>query len=406
MRAWIEQLKQASQRDKGEWGGQPADDIVKPRGGPAKPLAAPGEAIMERFEAFAQANPHNVKPDTLSYSRKCVEFFAQSLPAGYPASAIDKKAVREWHELLRQLPIKAAEIKEFRGMPIKSIVKANAKIGKPTISRRTQNKYLAALGSFCRWLDKLGYIDGNPVIGMHDMIDKGVQPVRSYTMDELQAIFMSPIFTGFQSDEKDHLPGNLRTRDWRFWLPIIALFTGARLGEITQLLVDDVREETNGNWVLHITEVGDFEKSIKTKGSQRIIPVHRELARVGFLDYHAALKTRGEKRLFPEVCANARGQISGTPSRWYGRYLERIGLKDGRATNFHSFRHTVADAFRRAGCLDAQFSFMLGHTSRETGVTRGYGILTEGELTLRCQMIEAIRYPGLDLLPLVHLPIQ
>jgi integrase len=298
---------------------------------------------------------------------------------------------------LRQLPIKAAEIREFQGMPIKSIVKANAKIGKPTISRQTRNKYLAALGSFCRWLDKLGYIDGNPVIGMHDMIDKGAQPVRSYTMDELKAIFASPIFTGYQSDEKDHLPGNMRTRDWRFWLPIIALFTGARLGELAQLLVDDVREEVNGCWVLHITKVGDLEKSVKTKGSQRVIPVHSELARVGLLEYHATLKARGEKRLFPQIIADGRGHISGTPSRWYGRYLEGIGIKDGKATNFHSFRHTVADAFRRAEFLDAQFGFMLGHTSRETGITRGYGILTEGELKHRQRMVEAIQYPGLDL---------
>ncbi|MBG0810801.1 site-specific integrase [Methylosinus sp. H3A] len=373
MRAWIEQLKQAHLRDEGDWSGRPADEIVKPSGRPATPAAAPGETIMERFEAFAQANPHNVKLDTLNYSRKCIELFAQSLPRGYPASAIDKKSVREWHDLLRQFPVKAAEAKEFRGKTIRAVVQANAVYGKPTISRRTQNKYLAALGSFCRWLDKRGYIDGNPVSGMQDVIDKDAQPVRSYSIEELRAIFSSPIFTGCESDEKDYLPGEVQTRDWRFWLPTIALFTGARLGELSQLLVDDLRE-IEGRWVFHVTQEGDPEKSVKTKGSRRIIPVHGELIRIGILKYHVAMKERSERRLFPEITANTRGQISGTPSRWYGRYLRRIGLKDGKETNFHSFRHTVADAFRRAGYLDAEFGFILGHTRRETGTTRRYGV--------------------------------
>lgn len=403
MRAWIQQLERSRERDLGDWSGRPSDGIVIRPDASTVPCAGPGETIMELFDAFAKANPHNVKADTLNYSRKCVELFAQSLPVGYPASAIDKKTVRDWHDLLHQFPTKAAEITEFRGLPIRAVVKANATLGKPTISRRTQNKYLAALGSFCRWLDKRGHIDGNPVAGMQEIVDKDAQPVRSYTIAELQAIFSSPIYTGYRSNDMDHLPGSLRARDWRFWLPLIALFTGARLGEIAQLLVDDVREQ-EGRWALHVTQEGDPEKSVKTKGSQRIIPVHSELERIGLLEYYATMKGRAEKRLFPELKANTRGQISGTPSRWYGRYLKRIGLKDGKGTNFHSFRHTVADAFRRAGYLDAQFGFMLGHTRRETGTTRGYGVLLEGEVTRRQQMIEAISYPCLDLSHLSYSP--
>src|SRR5215212_7716376 len=57
----------------------------------------------------------------------------------------------------------------------------------------------------------------------------------------LEALFNSPLFTGCQSEEKLHLPGNLQIRDHRYWLPLVMLYSGARPGEITQMHTKDVR---------------------------------------------------------------------------------------------------------------------------------------------------------------------
>jgi integrase len=124
------------------------------------------------------------------------------------------------------------------------------------------------------------------------------------------------------------------------------------------------------------------------------VPVHPGLIKLGLLDYHAQQKAVGETRLFPTAERDTRGHF-GEPSRFFGRYLSKIGVKLDKATNFHSLRHTVADAFRRAGYLDEQFAMLLGHTA---GTTTGrYGILPEGELVHRKAMIDAISYPGLML---------
>jgi integrase len=394
-RAWTQALDRAAERDRGLWDGKPADEIVSPPGASAPSQARLGEAVMEQFEVYAKANPNNVKIDTLNYSRKCVELFAESLPTRTSAAAIDKKAVREWHDLLRELPVKAAEIKEFRGLKIREIVAKNRRLGKPTISKQTQNKYLSALGSFCGWLARRGVIDFNPVDGMHDRIEKGGK-VRSYTSAELQRIFVSPIFTGFLSDDRDHEPGNMQSDDWRRWLPLLALYTGARLGELAQLLTDDVRQE-HGHAFLVITKEGDAEKSTKTKGSERVIPLHTALIDLGFLDYHARMVTRGERRLFPEIVPDARGQMSGRPSNWYRRYVSRLGIKEDRTVNFHSFRHGLADACRRAGYLDSEFGFVLGHADQKAKVTRGYGSIAEGTLARRAEIIRKVEFPDLDL---------
>lgn len=395
-RSWLQALEREVERDSGRWDGVPKDDIVIPPKASAVVTAEPGETIMEQFDTYARANPNNIKADTLDYSRKCVAIFAESLPKGFPASRIDKKAVRDWHDLLREFPVKAAEIKEFRGLPIRKVVEKNRTLGKPTLTKQTMNKYLSALGSFCNWLVKRGVIEANPTLGMHDKLDKEGNSPNPYTTEQLTRIFSSPIYTGFLSDEKDFFPGNQQADDWRRWLPLLALFTGARLGELAQLLTSDVRE-MHGRMVIFVTKHGDAGKSLKNKHSQRVIPIHDELVKLGFLAFHARAVENKQARLFPEIEPDARGQISGKPSGWYRRYVQRIGVKEDRSVNFHSFRHGLTDACRRAGYLNSGFGFLLGQADQGAATTRGYGAIPEGTLQMRIEIIDAVSFPGLDL---------
>ena len=62
------------------------------------------------------------------------------------------------------------------------------------------------------------------------------------------------------------------------------LYSGTRPAEIAQLAVADVREQ-HGKWIMHVTEEGDGDKSVKTAGSMRVVPVHSELIKLGFIDY-------------------------------------------------------------------------------------------------------------------------
>lgn len=397
-RAELEGIRQVEAEEAGEFGRKPQDPIIKP----ALPFAsnttaAPGESVMELYEEYAADNPRGVKADTLAMNRQIVGLFDGCVGPRFPAKRIDKKAVREWKRELRKFPIKAAEIREFRGLTFAKIIQANEKLGKPTISPRTVNKYLSALGAFCKWLSDHGHLDENPVTGMHASIDKDETKVRPYTTKQLQMIFTSPLFTGCESEAKLHRPGDLEVRDHRYWLPLLSLFTGARMGELAQLLVDDVRQE-HGQWILHITREGDTAKSTKTKGSQRVVPVHPELVKLGFPEYHAKALRKADKRLFPDIEPDTRGQLTGHYSRSYGRYVAKIGVKVDKTLNFHSYRHGMADALRRAGYRDEEFKFLLGHTGATT--TGRYGVLPEGELSQRVKLIKAVSFPGLDLLHL------
>lgn len=394
MRAEIEGLQRTLERDEGDFTGVPKDPIVRPASGIAREAAAPGETIMELFDIYARENPNQIKSDTLAQARRDVGLFVDHVGSTFPVHRIDKKAVREWKALLLQYPIKATETKAFAGMKIAQIVKHNEIVKKPTISPPTVNRHLSGFSAFCTWLTNHGYLTANPAADMFLKKSKE-KTTKPFTVDEMNVLFKSPFFTGCQNDDAPRFwskPGNVLIRDHRFWVPLIMLFSGARPAEIAQLGIDDVRED-RGHWIMHITTEGDGDKSVKTSGSMRVVPIHPELVKLGLLKHHAALKKQGEKRLFPLAERNERGQMIATFSRDFPRYLTKIGLKEGRGLSLYSFRHGAADALRRAGFLDEHFGFILGHTSGT--MTQRYGTLPQGMLEQRVELINSISYPGL-----------
>jgi len=71
-----------------------------------------------------------------------------------------------------------------------------------------------------------------------------------------------------------------------FWLPLLGLFTGARLGEIAPLSTSDVRtDELSNIYSIVITEDLEQGRRLKTAGSRRVVPVHPELIRIGFIEF-------------------------------------------------------------------------------------------------------------------------
>lgn len=375
MRAEIAGLERGLERDKGNYSGQPSDPIVKPTTGPARETAAAGETIMELFENYVLENPRQITSDTQAQARRDIGTFVDFVGSTFPAQRIDKKAVYEWKALLIRYPVKASETKAFEGMKLAQIVKHNETVGKPVLTPRTVNRYLSGLGAFCNWLVNNGYLDVNPTEGMSLPKDKR-KKVFPFKTEHMNALFSAPLFVGCESDEAPRFwkkPGNFLIRDHRYWVPLIMLYSGARPAEIAQLLVSDVRQE-HGHWIMDITETDDDEesgKSVKNVGSRRVVPVHSELVKLGFLKYYASVKNAGQSRLFPKAERNERGQMIADFSRDFNRYLTRLGIKNGRGLSLYSFRHGAFDAMR---ALDMSKNSSV--TSSVTSMEAGYHAAT------------------------------
>lgn len=390
MRAQIEVLTRAGERDMGNFAGAPADPIVTRPAATAE-VAKPGERVMDLFDQYVKENPKGISQATIMQARRDIGTFIELVGEDFPVSKLDKKAVREWKSLLQAYPVKAAEIAIFKGMSFREIIEANGRAKEPkrVITAKTVNRYLAAFGAFCNWLTAHDYIPANPFTDMYLSVDKTKTNVRPFTDDERKVLFASPLFIGCKNDVKWHVEGAHLIRDHRYWLPHVMMYSGARPGEIAQLLVDDVRQ-MHGKWVLHITDEGDDEKSLKTKGSFRVVPVHSKLIEMGFIKHVESQRKLGERRVFPEAERNSRGQIAAKFEKKFGLYLIKLGLKEGRGLSLYSFRHGFSDAMRTAGFMDEEFGFLMGHS--KASMTARYGQLPQGTLQKRVELIEAVSY--------------
>jgi hypothetical protein len=79
---------------------------------------------------------------------------------------------------------------------------------------------------------------------------------------DLKAIFASPVYAAAKRPKGGR-------GEAAFWLPLIALFTGARLEEIAQLYVRDLQQVPNEDlWFFNITDTGEDQR-LKVKAKNR-----------------------------------------------------------------------------------------------------------------------------------------
>ena len=172
--------------------------------------------------------------------------------------------------------------------------------------------------------------------------------------------------------------------DHEYFLPLLGLYTGARLEEIGQSLVKDIKQE-RGVHYLDINGDGPG-KQLKTRSSWRKVPLHPKLVELGFLDYVQDLRERGQERLFPKLRRGSKGQWTSSFSKRFGRILDQVGIADSRK-GFHSFRHTFKEACRRAVVAEEVHDALTGHSGG--GVGRTYGAVP---LEAMAEAIEKVEY--------------
>jgi integrase len=172
------------------------------------------------------------------------------------------------------------------------------------------------------------------------------------------------------------------------------LFTGCRLNELCQLAVADVTVQDDTDVIL-VRPSAESGARLKTAAARRLIPVHPELVRCGFLDYVEKMRRAGEARLFPELKRDSRGRFADPFQKWFSRFLEKAGAKAPK-TSYHSLRHNFRDALREAQVSRDAVLALGGWKAGGTEELYGGGLRPS---TLARELAK-VRYGGLDLSPL------
>ncbi len=210
-------------------------------------------------------------------------------------------------------------------------------------------------------------------------------PRKPWTDDELKAFFSLPVFA------RHELPTTLKAgADAAYWIPLLGLYTGARVGELCQLLVADVEATKHGPFI-RITEEAEGA-TVKTAAGVRRVPVHGELVRLGFLDYVESLRKARAVSLWPALPLR-KGKPGAYFSDWVnGFHKEATGNR--KAPVFHELRHTVRTALHSAGVDRETIGRIIGH---ETGLSDAEKAYTHvSDMDLRAA-VEALRFPSVKL---------
>ena len=386
----------------GEINAEPVGGIVERVRQRSATTAKPGETLLELFErwsAYLLAKDEK-RADTVNQDRKLVEQFSGYVGFDRAVDSITPQEVFAYREILRDLPPKWTSNKQLARLGMKEAAALARELELPRTAFTTINKHLSTISPLYKWLRKQPAWVGlrNPCDGLfHDKV-KGKNPRPPFTTPVLNTILRSPLFTGFLADDAEHKPGNQHADDWRKWIPLVCMFTGARIGEIAQLRIGDVRQQ-HGVWFIFIAHDGDAKQSTKS-GESRTAAVHAKLEAIGFIKFVKRQRQRAGgddgAQLFPELKPNNRGQIGAEPSRWWRDYLTAIGVKQGRdGIGAHSFRHELSDRLREeALLLDNEIAVCLGHSVKST--TGGYGKIKQGTVAMLKNWIEAVRWDGVD----------
>jgi integrase len=367
--------------------GQPIETPPLPAVGTT--LSTTGETLSAALEGWKR--DRNRSPRTLTEYEHAIKRFAE-LHGDMPVAQIRKSHARQFQEALQNVPIKSLRSGKLVNAPLPDLAQwGRERPDAQKITGATLNKLIGGVQSVCRWARKKGLVPDDWADPFADMrVGEDESDRAPFDTNELRAIFGTPVFTegvrpvGGQGDAA-------------FWLPLLALFTGARRGELTSLRASDIsQDELVGAVCIYIAADAKAGKRLKTRQSARAVPVHPQLIEIGFLDYVVAqAKVRGEKAwLFPQVAPGTTGAAAF--SKWFGRYIGEHGVTD-TAKVFHSFRHNFADALRAAGVGEDVSRALVGHT--QGGVHGRYGA-KDMAARFRHRLAEAVAsvtYNGLDL---------
>lgn len=198
-----------------------------------------------------------------------------------PITDYNRDDARHLRETLLRLPANL-NAQRYASMSIDEIVA----LGDKPRSKATVNDLMRTVSSLMKWCILEGKLTNNFFEGLQLRRDKKASEERSVFTPEDLNVWFSQDFYHHKAPLHSHY----------YWLPLLGLYTGARLNELCQLYVDDVKE-LEGVWYLNLTDERNDQR-LKNSSSARTVPIHSKLIDLGFIEF---VQSNEHQRLFPAL---------------------------------------------------------------------------------------------------------
>ena len=282
-------------------------------------------------------------------------------------------------------------------LTLKSII--GGKYDRPDQYLGTKSKInkLLNIRNFFKWAYVEEYLSTNYADKLHDMgFSDEINVVPSLTDEMIKVLYE-------RAKKYKERGESTEDRRYRYWVFQLMLYTGARVGEVCQLLVSDILlpgdpDPSDLNQSRRLTvpcicfrKNAGHKQNVKNKSSMRVIPIHSSLVKRGFLDYVQDRKNVGKEQLFDVSYTKANGW-AGKVSEYYNEII-RKEFPNSKA-RIESTRHNVETIFDTipANSQEAKIALRVtGRTVKEHNqVRRRYvDIYTPEQMQ---PIVEMIRY--------------
>lgn len=277
----------------------------------------------------------------------------------HPLSGITFELIHKSRDVLKKLPPGWRKSKDWRSKSVDQIIMIQhereekykheaAKLSKTErfkvnrneyvkfLDLSTVNNYLLAWSAFFNWSKRQRYT-------LEDFSNDLSQETRNkkdsfrrpFKQDELKQLFESAYYSSARYDEA-----------YKYWIPMLLLYTGGRLNEFCQLLVEDIIIEDSLPCLL-IWDDEVHRQRLKDESSRRMIPIHSKLIAAGFLEFVESMRRQKAIKLFPKL-DNGTEKHNKLAGNWFNRHMINEGVKNGRGLDCHSFRHTAIGLWKNA----------------------------------------------------------
>ena len=276
-----------------------------------------------------------------------------------PILKVTPNNARDFKKIISSLPKYRNQSPRYRGLTIKQILSLDGVEGQEP---KNINKLIYRVRVFFKWLKNnySEYVPQNHFDGLSIQEKKFDKPRDIFTNKELHKIFDTTPFLN-NTIRNPHRRNKLAS----FFVPIVAIHTGMRLEEICQLRLEDVYKEGTVD-IIRVTI--SKETKLKTVTSQRIVPIHENLKRVGFLEYCNYMKKQKKERVFWDL-TKSRDGYGRNIGRYFMEYLRKVGVYEFQSKVFHSLRHTFITTLLQNGVREEVVNGLCGHKQKTMSTT-------------------------------------
>jgi integrase len=278
----------------------------------------------------------------------------KELTGGMAPASMTKADARGVKDTLLRLPKNRNKMAATRDLNLQD---ALALEGVEKITTQTVNGYLANYKALFNYAVNNGYAKENIFANLTVPQSKrrSATSRKAFSPEQLRLLFSELTAPASEIASKPHLR----------WASLIGLFTGARVNEVAQLHLSDIRK-VDGIWCFDLNE--KMGKQLKTDAAMRIVPIHDKLLATGFLDFVELRRAGVSDRLFPEFTYTPQNGYGRNLGRWFNEQLVPKLNMSGSGLVFHSLRHSMVTTLSQADVAEPVIKAIVGH--EQAGVTQ------------------------------------